>query len=167
MKSYKDFINESYFKEVEDLNKIIDPIRDDIRDILVDFIRYDIKFIPANMLDSSIGFELLIVRKGYYNDGSGPRPGYESIDPILLDGDILDELKRLIHFIKSEIGFYYTNSSWSYILGERGIFHRDKDLFSSLRDPQGGNKYVTSISMFFGNKILPSWRQTKESGKFV
>ncbi len=162
MKSYKDFINESYFKEVEDLNKIIDPIRDDVRDILVDFTGYDIKFIPANMLDSSIGFELLIVRKGYYNDGSGPMPGYESVDPILLDSDILDELKRLIHFIKSEIGFYYTGSSWSYNLDQKRIY-QDKDLFSSLRDPKGGNKYVTSISMFFGNKILPSWRQTNES----
>jgi hypothetical protein len=77
--------------------------------------------IPANMLDSSIGFELLIVRKGY---------------------------------------------SWSYNLDQKCIY-QDKDLFSSLRDSQRGNKYVTSISMFFGNKILPSWRQTKESTKLV
>ncbi len=162
MKSYKEFIGESYFKQVEDLNKIIDPIRDDIRDMLVDLVGYDIKFIPANMLNSSIGFELLIVREGYYNDGSGPRPGNEGIDPIAIDEDILDEFKRLIDFIKSEIGFYYTNSFYSYILIEKGIFHRDKDLFSSLVDQQG-KKFIISISMFFGNKI--AWLKPKESTK--
>jgi hypothetical protein len=162
MKSYKEFIGESYFKQVEDLNKIIDPIRDDIRDMLVDLVGYDIKFIPANMLDSSIGFELLIVREGYYNDGSGPRPGNEGIDPIAIDEDILDEFKRLIDFIKSEIGFYYTNSFYSYILIEKGIFQRDKDLFSSLVDQQG-KKFIISISMFFGNKI--AWLKPKESTK--
>lgn len=162
MKSYKEFIGESYFKQVEDLNKIIDPIRDDIKDILVDLVNYDIKFIPANMLSSSIGFELLIVREGYYNDGSGPRPGNEGIDPIAIDEDILDEFKRTIDFIKSEIGFYYTNSFYSYILIEKGIFQRDKDLFSSLVDQQG-KKFIISISMFFGNKI--AWLKPKESTK--
>jgi len=155
--------NESYFKQVEDLNKIIDPIRDDIRDILVDLVGYDIKFIPANMLDSSIGFELLIVRKGYYNDGSGPIPGNEGIDPVAIDEDILDEFGRLIHFIESEIGFYYTNSFYRYILIEKGIYHRGKDLFSSLLDQQEGKKFIISISMFFGNKI--AWLKPKESTK--
>ena len=154
MKSYKEFINESYFKQVEDLNNIIDPIREDIRDILVDFVGYDITFIPANMFDSSIGFELLIKRNGYYNDGSGPMPGNRSIDSISIDEDILDEFNRLIDFIKSEIGFYYTNSYHTYM--KNGHTYTEKDLFSST--DQGGKKFVISISMFFGNKIawLPS-----------
>ena len=107
------------------------------------------------MFDSSIGFELLIKRKGYYNDGSGPMPGNRSIDPISIDEDILDEFNRLIDFIKSEIGFYYTNSYHTYM--KNGHTYTEKDLFSST-DQQGGKKFVISISMFFGNKIawLPS-----------
>jgi hypothetical protein len=161
MKSYKRFINESYFKEVEDLNKIIDPIKDDIRDMLMDFVGYDIKFIPANMFDSSIGFELLIVRKGYTNDGAHLRPGYESIDPISIDEDILDEFRRLIDFIKLEIGFYYTNSHYNYKVLYQNHIYREKDLFSPPVHQQGGKKFVMSISMFFGNKITPAWRNRK------
>ena len=148
MKSYKEFINESYFKQVDDLNNIIDPIREDIRDILVDFVGYDITFIPANMFDSSIGFELLIKRKGYYNDGSGPMPGNRSIDPISIDEDILDEFNRLIDFIKSEIGFDYVASYYHYN-NSMGFSVDGKDIFKS-----GGKKVVTSISMFFEQPIL-------------
>ena len=165
MKSYKDFINESYFKHFGqvDLDKIIDPIRDDIEDMLVDLVGYDINFIPANMFDSSMGFKLLIKRKGYYNDGSYPLPGNEDIDPVAIDEDILDEFGRLIHFIESEIGFYYTNrlSYYNYILTEKGFCFRGKDLFSSLTDQQEGKKFIVSISMFFGNKI--AWLKPKES----
>jgi hypothetical protein len=91
-------------------------------------------------------------------------PGNEDIDPVAIDEDILDEFKRLIHFIESEIGFYYTNrlSYYNYILTEKGFCHRGRDLFSSLTD-QEGKKFIISISMFFGNKI--AWLKPKESTK--
>ena len=164
MKSYKEFINESWEIHSDVLDNLIDPIRDDIKDMLVDLVGYDINFIPANMFpESSMGFKLLIKRKGYYNDGSGPMPGNAVIDPVAIDEDILDEFGRLIHFIESEIGFYYTNSFYRYILIEKGIYHRGKDLFSSLLDQQEGKKFIISISMFFGNKI--AWLKPKESTK--
>jgi len=145
MKSYKEFINEAYFKQVEDLNKLIGPISDDIADMLGDLVGYDINFIPANTFDSSIGFELLIKRKGYYNDGSGPKPGNENIDPILISDDILDELGRVCDFIKTEIGFHYTGSYY-YYNNSMGFSVHGKDIFKS-----GGEKVVISISMFFVN----------------
>jgi uncharacterized protein (UPF0335 family) len=166
MKSYKEFINESWEIHSDVLDKLIDPIRDDIADMLVDLVGYDINFIPANMFfESSMGFKLLIKRKGYYNDGSGPMPGNEDIDPVVIDEDILDEFGRLIHFIESEIGFYYNNtiSYYNYILTEKGFCHRGSDLFSSLVDQQDGKKFIISISMFFGNKI--PWTKPKESTK--
>ena len=164
MKSYKEFINESWEIHSDVLDNLIDPIRNDIKDMLVDLVGYDIKFIPANMFpDSSMGFQLLIKRKGYYNDGTGPMPGNAVIDPVAIDEDILDEFRRLIHFIESEIGFYYnTISYYNYILTEKGFCHRGKDLFSSLTD-QEGKKFIVSISMFFGNKI--PWTKPKESTK--
>ena len=132
MKSYKEFINESYFKQVDDLNNIIDPIREDIRDILVDFVGYDIKFIPVNMYISTLSFQIHIFRKGW------PLRGYEDIDPQLVDSDILDELRRVCDFIKTEIGFDYVASYYHY----NNL--REEDIFKS-----GGKKVVTSISMFF------------------
>jgi hypothetical protein len=165
MKSYKEFINESWEIHSDVLDNLIDPIRDDIKDMLVDLVGYDINFIPANMFpESSMGFKLLIKRKGYYNDGSYPMPGNEDIDPVAIDEDILDEFGRLIHFIESEIGFYYNNtiSYYNYILTEKGFCHRGRDLFSSLTDQQG-KKFIVSISMFFGNKI--PWTKPKKSTK--
>jgi len=165
MKSYKEFINESWEIHSDVLDNLIDPIRDDIKDMLVDLVGYDINFIPANMFpESSMGFKLLIKRKGYYNDGSGPMPGNAVIDPVAIDEDILDEFGRLIHFIESEIGFYYNNtiSYYNYILTEKGFCHWGKELFSSLTDQQEGKKFIVSISMFFGNKI---WLKRKESTK--
>jgi len=41
MKSYKEFINESYEIDRDVLDNLIDPIRDDIRDMLVDFVGYE------------------------------------------------------------------------------------------------------------------------------
>ena len=165
MKSYKEFINESWEIHSDVLDNLIDPIRDDIKDMLVDLVGYDINFIPANMFpESSMGFKLLIKRKGYYNDGSYPLPGNGDIDPVAIDEDILDEFGRLIHFIESEIGFYYNNtiSYYNYILTEKGFCHRGRDLFSSLTDQQG-KKFIVSISMFFGNKI--PWTKPKKSTK--
>ena len=124
--------NESYEISRDDLDNLINPISDDIRDMLVDFVGYEIKFIPVNMLYSSVCFQLHIFRKNW------PLPGYESIAPILVDRDILDELWRVCDFIKSEIGFDYVSSYYHY----NNL--REEDIFKS-----GGKKVVTSISMFF------------------
>ena len=131
-KKRKEFINESYEIDRDDLDNLINPIRDDIRDMLVDFVGYDIKFIPVNMYSSTLSFQIHIFRKGW------PLAGYEDIDPILIDGDILDELVRVCDFIKTEIGFDYVASYYHY------NNFREEDIFKS-----GGKKVVTSISMFF------------------
>ena len=129
--------NESNEMDRDELDNLINPIRDDIRDMLVDFVGYDIKFIPVNMYSSTLSFQIHIFRKGW------PLPGYESIDPILIDGDILDELVRVCDFIKSEIDFDYSGSFYHYD-NSMGFSVRGKDIFKS-----GGEKVVTSISMFF------------------
>ena len=129
--------NESNEIDRDELNSIIDPIRDDIRDMLVDFVGYDIKFIPVNMLDSSVVFQLQILPKGY------PLRGYESIDSILIDGDILDDLVRVCDFIKSEVGFGYTHSYYFVDNYPNRFSMRAEDIFKS------GGKKVSSISMFF------------------
>jgi hypothetical protein len=131
MKSYKEFINESNEIDRDVLDNLINPISDDIVDMLVDFVGYDIEFIPVNMYSSTLSFQIHIFRKGW------PLPGYESIDPILIDADILGELSRVCDFIKLEIGFDYTDSYYYY------NHFREDDIFKS------GGKKVTDISMFF------------------
>jgi hypothetical protein len=137
MKSYKEFINESYEIDRDVLDNLIDPIRDDIADMLVDFVGYDIKFIPVNMYSSTLCFQIHIFRKGW------PLAGYEDIDPILIDGDILDELGRVCDFIKTEIGFDYVASYYHY------NHLREEDIFKS-----GGKKVITSLSMFFEQPMM-------------
>ena len=129
--------NESYEIDRDELDNLINPIRDDIKDMLVDFVGYDIKFIPVNMYSSTLSFQIHIFRKGW------PLRGYEDIDPQLIDRDILDELRRVCDFIKSEIGFDYVSSYYHY----NNL--REEDIFKS-----GGKKVVTSISMFFEKPIL-------------
>ncbi len=131
--------NESNEIDINDLDNLIDPIREDIKDILVDFVGYgyDINFIPVNMYSSSLSFQIHIFRKGW------PLAGYEDIDPILIDGDILDELVRVCDFIKLEIDFDYTASFYHYD-NSMGFSVRGKDIFKS-----GGEKVITSLSMFF------------------
>ena len=129
--------NESYEIDRDDLDNLIDPIMDDIRDMLVDFVGYDIKFIPVNMYISTLSFQIHIFRKGW------PLAGYEDIDPILIDENILRELWRVCDFIKTEIGFDYVASYYHY----NNL--REEDIFKS-----GGKKVVTSISMFFEQPIL-------------
>jgi len=136
--------NESNEIDSNELDNLIDPIRDDIRDMLVDFVGYgyDINFIPVNMYSSSLSFQIHIFRKGW------PLAGYEDIDPILIDGDILDELVRVCDFIKLEIGFDYRGSYYHYN-GYMGFSVDGKDIFKS-----GDEKFVTSISMFFEQPIV-------------
>jgi len=142
MKSYKEFINESYEIDRDVLDNLINPIRDDIADMLVDFVGYDIKFIPVNMYSPTLAFQIHIVRKGW------PLPGYESIDPILISEDILDELRRVCDFIKSEIEFDYSGSYYHYD-NSMGFSVQGKDIFKS-----GGKKVITSLSMFFEQPIV-------------
>ena len=137
MKSYREFIKESYEIDRDVLDNLIDPIRDDIADMLVDFVGYDIKFIPVNMYSPISAFQIHIFRKGW------PLPGYEDIDPVLIDGDILDELVRVCDFIKSEIDFDYTASFYHY----NNL--RGDDIFKS-----GGKKVITSLSMFFEQPMM-------------
>jgi hypothetical protein len=137
MKSYKEFINESYEIDRDVLDNLIDPIREDIEEMLVDFVGYDIKFIPVNMYSPISAFQIHIFPKGW------PLPGYESIDPILIDEDILRELGRVCVFIKTEIEFDYRGSYYHYD-NSMGFSVQGKDIFKS-----GGEKFVTSISLFF------------------
>jgi hypothetical protein len=150
MKHLKKY-NESNEISRDELDNLIDPIRDDISDMLVDFVGYEIKFNPVNMLNSSVCFQLHIFRKGW------PLAGYEDIAPILVDRDILDDLRRVCDFIKSEIGFDYVDSYYYYNLPKsdtrkwskrlvRGSESgwREEDIFKS-----GRKKLVTSVSMFF------------------
>ena len=139
--------NESNEIDSDDLDNLIDPIRDDIRDMLVDFVGYDIKFIPVNMYSSSLCFQIHIFRKGW------PLPGYEDIDPILIDRDILDDLERVCNFIKLEIGFDYTGSYYHYnhFNSVDTRWGREEDIFCSLIF--GGKKVVTDISMFFEQSL--------------
>ena len=150
MKSYKEFINESYEIDRDELDNLIDPIRDDIRDMLVDFVGYgyDIKFIPVNMYSPISAFQIHIVRKGWPLTSYITGPSYEDIDPILIDGDILDELRRVCDFIKLEIGFDYSGSYYHYD-NSMGFSVNGKDIFKS-----GGEKVVTSISLFFEQPIV-------------
>ena len=136
--------NESYEIDSNDLDNLINPIREDIKDMLVDFVGYgyDIKYIPVNMYSSTLSFQIHIFRKGW------PLAGYEDIDPILIDVDILDELVRVCDFIKTEIGFDYVASYYHYN-NSMGFSVQGKDIFKS-----GGEKVVTSISMFFEQPIL-------------
>jgi hypothetical protein len=97
MKYLKRF-NESVLEEGE---KFMSYYKDDIRDILIEFdYGYDIRFLLTN----TYGYPLLhiqILPKGYPD---------HSASPVLIDADILDDFKRLVDFIKAEVGFRYNHS---------------------------------------------------------
>jgi hypothetical protein len=84
-------------------SKIVAPIRSEIEDILVEFkTNYDIRFVHYETIYSEDNFQLQIIPKGYPDSGD--------VDPILIDGDILDDLGRVCSFIKNEIDFKYSHS---------------------------------------------------------
>ena len=114
-------------------SKIVAPIRSEIEDILVEFkTNYDIKFVHYETTDSKYNFQLQIIPKGYPDSGD--------VEPILIDGDILDDLKRVCSFIESEIDFKYSHSYYF-------INHNYKNINSDIFSSEG--KWVTMIQMFF------------------
>jgi hypothetical protein len=121
-------------------SKIVAPIRSEIEDILVEFkTNYDIKFVHYETTDSKYNFQLQILPKGYPDSGD--------VEPILIDGDILDDLKRVCSFIKNEIDFNYSHSYYF-------INHDYKRITSDIFSSEG--KWVTMIQMFFTkqNRVL-------------
>jgi hypothetical protein len=121
-------------------SKIVAPIRSEIEDILVEFkTNYDIKFVHYETTDSKYNFQLQIIPKGYPDSGD--------VEPILIDGDILDDLKRVCSFIKNELDFNYSHSYYF-------INHYYKRITSDIFESEG--KWVTMIQMFFTkqNRVL-------------
>jgi hypothetical protein len=115
---------------------IVAPIRSEIEDILIDFVtNYDIKFVHYETIYSEDNFQLQILPKGYPDSGD--------VEPILIDGDILDDLKRVCSFIKNEIDFKYSHSYYF-------INHDYKRINSDIFSSEG--KLVTMIQMFFIKK---------------
>ena len=102
-----------------DGEKFMSYYKDDIRDILVDFVfGYDIRFLLTN----TFGYPLLqiqILPEGYPD---------HSASPVLVDDNILDDFKRLVDFIKTEIGFSYSNS---YYFIDNNYNSIKSDLFES------------------------------------
>ena len=128
MKYLKRF-NESV---LEDGEKFMSYYKDDIRDILVDFVfGYDIRY----LLTDSFGYPLLqiqILPKGFPD---------HSVSPVLVDGDILDDFKRLVDFIKDEVGFNYSHSHYF-------INNNYNSMKSDLFDCRSGS-LVSMIQMNF------------------
>jgi len=126
---------------------VVAPIRSEIEDILIEFkYGYDIKFVHYDMRTtfpiSSSGlpvgnhsennFQLQILPKGY--------PDSKDIEPILIDRDILGDLRTVISFIESEIKFKYSHSYYF-------INHDYKRIIRDVFESEG--KLVTMIQMFF------------------
>jgi len=112
---------------------IVDPIRLEIEDILVEFkTNYDIKFVHYETSYSEDNFQLQILPKGYPDSGN--------VEPILIDSDILGDLSRVCSFIKNEIDFKYSHS---YYFINHDYKNINRDIFSSE------GKLVTMIQMFF------------------
>jgi hypothetical protein len=121
---------------------IVAPIRSEIEDILIEFkTNCDIRFVHYETIYSEDNFQLQIIPKGYPDSGD--------VDPILIDGDILDDLRRVCSFIKNEIDFKYGHS---YYFINHNYKNINRDIFSSE------GKLVTMIQMFFvgQNRLLVS-----------
>jgi hypothetical protein len=122
---------------------VVAPIRSEIEDILIEFkYGYDIKFVHYSTIHSKDNFQLQILPKGYPN----------SSDTILIDRDILDDLRTVCSFIESEIDFKYSHSYYyaenrvnggeKPVLADQRMIY-EKDIFSS------GGRLVSIIQMFF------------------
>jgi hypothetical protein len=146
MKYLKRF-NESV---LEDGEKFMSYYKDDIRDILVDFVfGYDIRFLLTN----TYGYPLLqiqILPEGY--------PNHEDIDPVLIDDNILDDFKRLVDFIKTEIGFSYSNS---YYFIDNNYNSIKSDLFES------SGSLVSMIQMNFDGSNRGGLRKKRVSYEII
>lgn len=125
------------FNESEDIKNILEPIRSEIEDRLIEFrFGYDIKLLFNSSEDKN--FQLYIVPKDliWFNTG------VNTTEPLLIDNDILNDFKGVIEYIKKEIGFNYTHS---YYFMDHKYDKIYNDIFTSL------GKSVTMIQMFFNN----------------
>ena len=115
---------------------IVSHIRSEIEDILVEFrFGYDIRFVRYDTPYSKNNFQLQILPKGYPN----------SSDTILIDNDILDDLRTVCSFIELEIGFNYSHS---YYYSENRVDPGEKMLYEEDIFKSGG-RLVGLIQMFF------------------
>jgi len=136
MKYLKRFNESKFIHTIKSGANIVSSIRSEIEDILVEFrFGYDIRFVHYNTPHSKNNFQLQILPKGYP----------DSSDTILIDRDILDDLRRVCSFIELEIGFKYSHS---YYYAENrvergGRQSYDEDIFKS------GGRLVGLIQMFF------------------
>lgn len=118
---------------LESGSKIVEPIRLEIEDILVEFKSdYDIRFVHYDTIYSKDNFQLQILPKGY--------PDSRDVGPILIDEDILGDLERVCNFIESELDFKYSHS---YYFINHDYKNINRDIFTSE------GKLVTMIQMFF------------------
>ena len=133
MKYLKSF-NES--NRIESGANIVSTIRSEIEDILVEFtFGYDIRFISYSTPHSKNNFQLQIVPKGYP----------DSNHTILIDEDLLDDLRRVCSFIELEIGFKYSHS---YYYAENRDDPGGKQLYGNDIFYSSG-RLVSVIQMFF------------------
>jgi len=133
MKYLKRF-NES--NRIESGANIVSYIRSEIEDILVEFtFGYDIRFVRYTTPHSNNNFQLQILPKGYP----------DSNHTILIDEDILDDLRRVCSFIELEIGFKYSHS---YYYAENSDDPSGKQLYGNDIFYSSG-RLVSVIQMFF------------------
>ena len=123
---------------------IVSHIRSEIEDILVEFrFGYDIRFVHYDTPHSALipeaknNFQLQILPKGYP----------DSNDTILIDNDILDDLRTVCSFIELEIGFKYSHSYY-YYYAENRVDPEEKMLYEEDIFKSGG-RLVSIIQMFF------------------
>ena len=116
-----------------EIDKLIDPVRSEIEDILIEFKSgYDLRFQYYSFFGS---FQLEIIPKGYPLTHS-------DIEPVLIDSDILGDLMAVCKLIKSELSFNYMNSQYYESKDIRYNYPLD-DVFKS------SGKLVTVIQMYF------------------
>ena len=137
MKYLKRF-NES--NRIESGANIVSSIRSEIEDILVEFtFGYDIRFVHYDTPDSKNNFQLQILPKGY------PESELFENHTILIDEDLLGDLRRVCSFIELEIGFKYSHSYYyaQNIDDPEGKQLYGNDIFYS------SGRLVSVIQMFF------------------
>ncbi len=142
------------------IDELIDPVRSEIEDILVEFKSgYDLRFQYFAFFRS---FQLEIIPKGYPLTHS-------DIEPVLIDSDILNDLMAVCKFIKSELSFNYMNSCYYESQDTRYNYPLD-DVFKS------SGKLVTVIQMYFTrtdnsneklSKYIKYFKESKDDIIFV
>ena len=136
LKRFNESLKRLKQRNLESGANIVSSIRSEIEDILVEFrFGYDIRFARYDTPDSKNNFQLQILPKGYP----------DSNHTILIDEDLLDDLKRVCSFIELEIGFKYSHSYYyaQNIDDPEGKQLYGNDIFYS------SGRLVSVIQMFF------------------